>query len=189
MTRVLDMSQPDLGCLRPPTGSIFSTGLTSGTVEEQPYPSSRVLGCRISENAMATVPEFHRSGHVTYLAPAIFDLDSTPQVIDDIEYLSIWSPWVALDLSRVEFMNSAAVTVLVWARRRLRSLGGELVLVGPPPLARSVLSITGALAVFPAFDTLDELPERHPTPALANTAPAVPVMRKHAEARSHNRAS
>jgi anti-anti-sigma factor len=109
---------------------------------------------------MAALPEFHSSGNLLYVAPAVFDLDATPDVIDDIESLSVWSPWIALDLSRVDFMNSAALTVLVWARRRLRALGGDLVLLGPTPLARSVLAVGGALEVLDVFVTSADLPKR-----------------------------
>lgn len=72
-------------------------------------------------------------------------MDSAVEVIDEIHCLLPGCRNLDVDLSAVEYMNQAAVTVLLWAHRRLRSQGGSLTLTGLTPQARSVLSVSGVL--------------------------------------------
>jgi anti-sigma B factor antagonist len=50
---------------------------------------------------------------------------------------------IILDLSGLEFLSAAGLTVLLRADQALRALGGRLVLTGPPRIVRRVFAITG----------------------------------------------
>lgn len=50
---------------------------------------------------------------------------------------------IALDLSGVEFLCAAGLSVFVRADQALRAVGGRLVLTRPSRIARRVLAITG----------------------------------------------
>jgi anti-sigma B factor antagonist len=47
-----------------------------------------------------------------------------------------------LDMSGLEFLSAAGLTVLLRADQALRALGGRLILTGPTRIARRVLTIT-----------------------------------------------
>lgn len=61
---------------------------------------------------------------------------------------------VLVDLSRVTFLDSTALTVLVTYRQRLASAGRHLVVHQPSPVVVRVLTISGLLDAFvgQAFD-------------------------------------
>ncbi|MGH3781922.1 MAG: STAS domain-containing protein [Pseudonocardiaceae bacterium] len=50
---------------------------------------------------------------------------------------------ITLDLSGVEFLSAAGLTVFARADQALRAVGGRLALTGPTRMARRVLAITG----------------------------------------------
>jgi len=50
---------------------------------------------------------------------------------------------IVLDLSGVEFMDSACIKVLVQARGELTQDGGSLLLRNPSPIAHRLLTLTG----------------------------------------------
>ncbi len=54
---------------------------------------------------------------------------------------------VLVDLSGTDFMDCAGVGVLVSSQRRLRHLGGDLVVGSPSSAVLKVLDITGVLGV------------------------------------------
>jgi anti-sigma B factor antagonist len=58
-------------------------------------------------------------------------------------------PRIVVDLSRVAFMSSAGVGVLMGVRRVLADAGGSLVLASPHGEVAQVLSITGVAEVIP----------------------------------------
>jgi anti-sigma B factor antagonist len=55
---------------------------------------------------------------------------------------------VHVDLTKVEFLDSTALGVLVGALRRARTNGGEIVLAGARPNVAKVFQITGLDKVF-----------------------------------------
>lgn len=59
------------------------------------------------------------------------------------------APRIVVDLSRVAFMSSAGVGVLMGVRRVLADAGGSLVLASPHGEVAQVLSITGVAEVIP----------------------------------------
>ena len=58
-------------------------------------------------------------------------------------------PRIIVDLSRVAFMSSAGIGVLMGVRRVLADAGGSLVLASPHGEVAQVLSITGVAGVIP----------------------------------------
>ena len=65
-------------------------------------------------------------------------------------------PIVIADLSKVPFIDSSGLGVLVGALRRVREAGGELRLVSEHEAVVKILRITGLDRVFPLYATLDQ---------------------------------
>src|SRR5215472_9975292 len=63
-------------------------------------------------------------------------------------------PRIVVDLSRVAFMSSAGIGVLMGVRRVLADAGGSLVLASPHGEVVQVLSITGVAGVIPVTASL-----------------------------------
>ena len=63
-------------------------------------------------------------------------------------------PRIVVDLSRVAFMSSAGIGVLMGVRRVLADAGGSLVLASPHGEVAQVLSITGVAGVIPVTASL-----------------------------------
>ena len=63
-------------------------------------------------------------------------------------------PRIVVDLSRVAFMSSAGIGVLMGVRRVLADAGGSLVLASPHGEVAQVLSITGVAGVIPVAASL-----------------------------------
>jgi anti-sigma B factor antagonist len=87
-------------------------------------------------------------------------------------------PCVVVDLSRVTFIDSTGLGVLVGALKRVREKGA-LSLVCPQRQVRRVFEITGLTKVFPMFSSLEEavascatkLPANHKASAAPHDAP------------------
>lgn len=106
---------------------------------------------------MDTHDHFHPSGYAVCTAPDIFDTESAADAIDCLDDLIRISPYVAVAMDGVELMTGAGVAVLLWACRRLESLGGQLVLVGVPQGAAATLAVSGARDRFVRVADLDDL--------------------------------
>jgi len=61
---------------------------------------------------------------------------------------------IVVDLSRVAFMSSAGISVLMGVRRVLTDAGGSLVLAAPHGEVAQVLSISGVAEVIPVTATV-----------------------------------
>jgi anti-sigma B factor antagonist len=62
---------------------------------------------------------------------------------------------VVVDLSRVEFLDSTGLGVLVGALKRLRGVNGDLSLVCAQERLLKIFRITGLNRVFTIFDSID----------------------------------
>jgi anti-sigma B factor antagonist len=62
---------------------------------------------------------------------------------------------LVVDLSRVAFLDSSALGVLVGAFRRMRERDGELRLVEPRGTARRIFELTLLDRIFPLYPTLE----------------------------------
>lgn len=63
---------------------------------------------------------------------------------------------IVVDLSKVEFIDSSFLGVLVTALKRTVHFNGDLKLVGFQPSVRSMFELTRMLRVFDSFDKIDE---------------------------------
>ena len=63
---------------------------------------------------------------------------------------------VIIDLSKVEWMNSTGLGILISGLTTMRNNGGELKLAGITEKIESLLTITKLITVFENFDTVDE---------------------------------
>jgi anti-anti-sigma factor len=55
---------------------------------------------------------------------------------------------VVLDLAEVPFLDSAGISLLIQAKKRLATIGSDLVLRAPQPNIRRVLEISGVTELF-----------------------------------------
>ncbi|MDC7338648.1 STAS domain-containing protein [Streptomyces lydicus] len=62
---------------------------------------------------------------------------------------------LVVDCSRLEFMDSTGLNVLLGARLRAEAEGGGVHLAGMQPVVARVFEITGAEAVFTVHDSVD----------------------------------
>jgi len=60
-----------------------------------------------------------------------------------------------LDMSRVVFMSSAGLRMLLVLYRTISGKGGKILLVGLPEDIRNTMSLTGFLDLFRHYDTLE----------------------------------
>ena len=81
------------------------------------------------------------------------------------------APNLILDLSRLTFIDSTGISVLLAAERRAHELGGSLSLAGPQKIVTRVLHITSLDRHFPIFPTVDDalLAGRENDPPVAAT--------------------
>ena len=63
---------------------------------------------------------------------------------------------VVLDLSRVHFMSSSGVRVLLEMLKRGRETGGDLCLAGAQPGVQHTLEISGMVRILKAYASLEE---------------------------------
>jgi anti-sigma B factor antagonist len=64
--------------------------------------------------------------------------------------------YVILDLSEVTWMNSSGLGMCVGGLTRLRNRGGDLRLVGLPPVIESLMDRCRVLQLFQTYDNTDE---------------------------------
>lgn len=61
-----------------------------------------------------------------------------------------------LDLSKVEYMDSTFIGVMVVTFKKLRGRGGQMKLVKPGLFTNSLLNYTGTIELFDSFESLEE---------------------------------
>lgn len=84
------------------------------------------------------------------------DVSTAPKLRQQIvELATAGHRRVVIDLTSVDFLDSTGLGVLVGGLKRLRSLGGDLVLCGAQPRIQKVFEITGLTQVFSMFDDAD----------------------------------
>jgi anti-sigma B factor antagonist len=107
-----------------------------------------------------------RSGSATVVeVQGEVELHSASQLRDELLRASeAEHPCVVVDLSRVTFIDSTGLGVLVGALKRVREKGA-LSLVCPQRQVRRVFEITGLTTVFPMFDNLEAAVASCPTKA------------------------
>lgn len=61
-----------------------------------------------------------------------------------------------VDLSKVEYMDSTFIGVMVVTYKKLRGRGGQMKLVKPGLFTNSLLNYTGTIELFDSFESLEE---------------------------------
>lgn len=102
--------------------------------------------------------ERKRSGNIDVLEiSGDFDFRCTEWFEREVESLVESSRTrIVVDLSGVRFMDSAALTRLIHMQRRLRALGGEQVIVGPPRSVQTTIRTAGVDRLIRIFPDVDE---------------------------------
>lgn len=68
---------------------------------------------------------------------------------------------VVADLSKVKFMNSSGLGILISSMTSLRNAGGDLKISGASDRIESLLMVTKLITVFDHYKTLDEAVEAY----------------------------
>jgi anti-sigma B factor antagonist len=89
------------------------------------------------------------------------DLHTSPQLADALSSsLDSGTPWVALDMRAVPFMDSSSLGVIVASLKRARDKDGDVAVVGLQPAPTKVISLTGLDSVLTIAQRVEDLPVR-----------------------------
>lgn len=101
--------------------------------------------------------EFETIDGVT-IATLFGELDSrtAPVVQDQLLALPGSQARVLLEMSGVNYISSAGLRALLMLYRRMTNSDGQVALVGLTESIRDVMTVTGFLDFFAAYDTLEE---------------------------------
>lgn len=87
------------------------------------------------------------------------DLHTSPALRDHVlGLIEDGTGFLAIDMSKVEFMDSSSLGALVSCLKRLRERDGRLVLIGATGSPKKVLGLTGLDRVFDQVERPEELP-------------------------------
>lgn len=87
------------------------------------------------------------------------DLHTSPALRDQVlGLIEEGTGFLAIDLTKVDFMDSSSLGSLVACLKRLREHDGRLVLIGVTGSPKKVLGLTGLDRVFEQVERPDELP-------------------------------
>jgi anti-sigma B factor antagonist len=85
------------------------------------------------------------------------DVYTSIQLKQDIAtILAEGQKYVVLNVSKVEYLDSTGLGVLIGTLKRLRETGGNLVIVGPAPRITRIFEITGLYKIFAIYATEEE---------------------------------
>jgi anti-sigma B factor antagonist len=108
---------------------------------------------------MDLVLDTHSEGSWTVVTvEGELDLSTSPMLKEYVDRLDEASSRLAFDLSRVPFMDSSTLGVLVTCLKRAREKGGDVVLVGLDGSPMKVLTLTGLDRVLVPVPSLADLP-------------------------------
>lgn len=95
-------------------------------------------------------------GHTVVEVHGEVDVYTAPMLRERlIELISGGARSLVVDLSRVDFLDSTGLGVLVGALKRLRTAGGALALVCPKESLLKIFRITALDQVFTLYDTVE----------------------------------
>jgi anti-sigma B factor antagonist len=86
------------------------------------------------------------------------DMDGSTAPIAQAQVLPLAEPdaKIILDMSKVPYMSSAGLRMLLVVYRTVKSRGGNIVLVGLSDELRDTMALTGFLDFFDHYDTIDQ---------------------------------
>ena len=83
------------------------------------------------------------------------DTNSAPIAQQQIVPLAVDGVRLVLDMTKVPYMSSAGIRVLLSTYRQVTGNGGKIVLVGLADDVKDTMSVTGFLKFFQTYDTVD----------------------------------
>ena len=83
------------------------------------------------------------------------DTNSAPIAQQQIVPLAVAGVRLVLDMSRVPYLSSAGIRVLLSTYRQVTGNGGKVVLVGLADEVKDTMSVTGFLKFFQTYDTVE----------------------------------
>ena len=87
------------------------------------------------------------------------DLHTSPPLRDHLlGLIERGTSWIAVDMSKVDFMDSSSLGALITCLKRVREKDGRLALVGMDSSPMKVMTLTGLDRVFELAGSTDELP-------------------------------
>ena len=111
---------------------------SAGDAEQAAITPGELL---VKVSGVAPAYEIHLHGEL--------DMSTAPRLREELVRLSSDDATaVTVDLSRLEFVDSTGLSVLITGLKRLREKGGDMALRSPNPGTRRVLEITGLTQVF-----------------------------------------
>lgn len=86
------------------------------------------------------------------------DIDGNTAPLAQAQVLPLAEPGarIILDMSKVPYMSSAGLRMLLVVYRTVKSRGGNIVLVGLSEELKDTMALTGFLDFFDHYDTIDE---------------------------------
>lgn len=88
------------------------------------------------------------------------DVYTAPQLKQQmISLLEGGTQEMLVDLTKVEYLDSTALGVLIGGLKRMREKDGNMVLICPSPRIRRVFEITGLDKIFEIFNNIEEAQE------------------------------
>ncbi|MET1114143.1 MAG: STAS domain-containing protein [Comamonas sp.] len=102
--------------------------------------------------------EQERRGDILIVCPGgRLDSSSSPELERLLtEQLETGCQRLVLDFSRLDYISSAGLRVVLLTGKKLRASQGRMVLVSLQDMVREVFDMSGFLALFAVADTLDE---------------------------------
>ncbi len=99
-----------------------------------------------------------RRGDILIVRPGgRLDSSSSPELERLLtEQLEAGCARLVLDFSRLEYISSAGLRVVLLAGKKLRASQGRMVLAGLQDMVREVFDMSGFLSLFAVTDTLDQ---------------------------------
>lgn len=104
---------------------------------------------------LSMTSEVREDAHVVHVGGDL-DVYSAPQLKAALDELGLGGKKVVLDLSRVHFIDSTALGVLVAAFQQSRAADGDLSLVVADPYLLKIFRITGFDTLFSIFPGIAE---------------------------------
>ncbi|MBV9450801.1 MAG: STAS domain-containing protein [Streptosporangiaceae bacterium] len=84
------------------------------------------------------------------------DSGTAPGAQEDLERLMADGQAIVLDMSRMSYMSSAGLRILLLVHRRTEEDGTKVALASVPAEIRAVMEATGFLDFFEVCDTVDD---------------------------------
>lgn len=88
------------------------------------------------------------------------DVYTAPQLKQQmINLLESGAKEMIVDLSKVDYLDSTALGVLIGGLKRMREMDGNMVLVCPSPRIRRMFEITGLDKIFDIYNSVEDAQE------------------------------